>query len=72
MQIILREATASDARGIARVHVESWKTTYRGLIADEYIDSIFYADREQLWAKLINFTKRLNRDSYLWHLWMTR
>lgn len=55
MQIILREATASDARGIARVHVESWKATYRGLIADEYIDSISYADREQLWAKLINF-----------------
>lgn len=35
--MIVRPATASDADAIARVHVASWQTTYRGILADDYL-----------------------------------
>lgn len=36
----LRPATPDDAHGIARVHIESWKTTYRGIMPDSVIDNL--------------------------------
>jgi ribosomal protein S18 acetylase RimI-like enzyme len=38
--IQIREASERDAQALARVHVESWKSTYRGLIPDSYLDSL--------------------------------
>lgn len=35
--VIIREAILRDAAGIARVHVESWRSTYPGLIPDPYL-----------------------------------
>ena len=29
MEVKIRKATADDAKGIARVHVDAWKSTYR-------------------------------------------
>jgi hypothetical protein len=34
----VREANAGDAAAIARLHVESWRATYRGILRDEYLD----------------------------------
>lgn len=47
----IREAAASDAVGIAKVHVDSWKTTYKGIIPDSYLASLSYAKRTALWKK---------------------
>jgi ribosomal protein S18 acetylase RimI-like enzyme len=38
--ILIREGTEKDAEGLARVHVESWKSTYRGLVPDDYLGSL--------------------------------
>jgi len=40
----VRRATADDLRGMARVHVETWKTTYRGLVPDEKLDRLNVED----------------------------
>ncbi|MFD1032523.1 GNAT family N-acetyltransferase [Metaplanococcus flavidus] len=45
----IRKAALSDARGIAEVHVDSWITTYRNIIPDEYLNQLTYEAREQLW-----------------------
>lgn len=37
---MIREATALDAEAIARVQVRSWQSTYRGIIADAYLDGM--------------------------------
>jgi ribosomal protein S18 acetylase RimI-like enzyme len=37
MQIIIRPAVISDAASMARVRVETWRTSYRGLIPDASI-----------------------------------
>ena len=36
-QAVIRQATPEDARAIAAVHVDSWRTTYRGLLRDAYL-----------------------------------
>jgi ribosomal protein S18 acetylase RimI-like enzyme len=44
----VRAAVADDAYDVARVHVRSWRSAYRGLIAQEYLDSLepaTWADR---------------------------
>lgn len=38
--IRIEQALEQDIEGIAYVHTESWKTTYRGLISDEFLNPI--------------------------------
>lgn len=40
LQMHVREATIEDAEAIARVHLASWKTTYPGIIPQDYIDGL--------------------------------
>ncbi|HYM95946.1 MAG TPA: GNAT family N-acetyltransferase [Candidatus Sulfotelmatobacter sp.] len=45
---MVRRAKLDDADAIARVHVASWRTTYRGLLPDDFLASMTearYADR---------------------------
>ena len=37
---IFRKAQLGDQEGIAKVHIASWLETYRGLIADSYLDQL--------------------------------
>lgn len=43
--ILLRDATPADAQAVARVHVRTWQTAYRGLLPDEYLDGMRAEDR---------------------------
>ncbi len=38
--LVIRQPTLDDAFEIARVHAESWQTAYRGIVPDEFLDSI--------------------------------
>ena len=49
MPILIREAVLADAAGIARVHVESWRTTYPGIMPQEHLDALSVAEHERLW-----------------------
>ncbi|WP_340007202.1 GNAT family N-acetyltransferase [Paenibacillus sp. FSL K6-0276] len=59
----IREATSSDIDGIAYVHAESWKTTYKGLISDEFLDKITVEARRKLWIR--NF-ETPNKDEVMY------
>jgi L-amino acid N-acyltransferase YncA len=52
--MMIREAVLKDAAGIANVHVESWKTTYRGIISDQFLDSLSYTEREKRWQATLS------------------
>ena len=52
--MVIREAIHTDAPGIARVHVDTWRTTYRGIMPDDYLDSLSYDTRADFWARLIS------------------
>ncbi|WP_226682933.1 GNAT family N-acetyltransferase [Sutcliffiella horikoshii] len=51
--IKIRKANLSDTKGIAKVHVESWKTTYANIVPDEYLNKLTYESREQIWINSI-------------------
>jgi L-amino acid N-acyltransferase YncA len=54
----IREARVEDAASIAKVHVDSWRTTYRGIIANTYLEALSYEDRERFWHSLLERTER--------------
>ena len=45
----IRVAEMRDAPAIAHVHVQSWLTTYQGIVPDEYLASLNEAERVPLW-----------------------
>ncbi|RFB14722.1 GNAT family N-acetyltransferase [Bacillus sp. HNG] len=49
----IRKAVLSDARGIAQVHVDSWRTTYSGIVPDVYLEKLSYESREKAWKSRI-------------------
>lgn len=51
--ITIRAANPDDAAGIARVHVESWRTTYRGIVPSEYLERMSPERRERFWGSVI-------------------
>jgi GNAT superfamily N-acetyltransferase len=50
----IREATARDAVAIAHVHVESWRTTYAGIVPDAYLAGLDEGLRAQLWREFLD------------------
>ena len=51
--MIIREARIEDAAGIAKVHVDTWRTTYAGILPDEHLANLSYERREKLWIDYI-------------------
>lgn len=50
-EITVRPAVPSDAAAMARVHVASWRSTYRGMMPDAMLDDPgFVARREGFWT----------------------
>ena len=47
MSETIRVAYSDDAPGIARVHVDSWRTTYKGIVSDDVLANLSYSQREQ-------------------------
>jgi L-amino acid N-acyltransferase YncA len=47
----IRRATLGDATGIANVHVQTWRSTYKGIIPDEYLDSLTIENRTKSWQR---------------------
>jgi len=49
----IRKAVLADASGIAKVHVDSWRTTYADIVPKDYLNRLSYESREQLWKNSI-------------------
>lgn len=57
----IRLATAQDAQGIARVHVDSWRSTYRGIIPDEVLARLSVERRAEGWREAAALSGRSGR-----------
>lgn len=53
MSVILRQATLEDAPGISRVHVDSWREAYPGIMPDDLLTRLSYEQREQGWRRVL-------------------
>ncbi len=49
----VRQATAGDADAIAHVKVDTWRTTYRSMVPDSYLDRMSYAAHAGDWSRII-------------------
>lgn len=47
----IRPAQLEDAEGIAKVHVDSWQSTYRGIISQDYLDNRTYLQFTEFWKQ---------------------
>jgi L-amino acid N-acyltransferase YncA len=51
--IDVRKAKLGDEGGIAQVHVDSWRTTYNGIINDKILNNLSVERRETHWRNAI-------------------
>lgn len=54
--IVIKRAAAKDARDIAQVHVESWQTTYAGIVPQRYLDGLSAWERAEYWRDILSRT----------------
>jgi GNAT superfamily N-acetyltransferase len=52
MEFRIRKAAAADAHAIATVHVESWRSTYAGIVPDEFLAALSIDKREEMWTEI--------------------
>ncbi len=48
---LVRRALVSDAQAIAQVHVESWRSTYAGIVPDSFLAQLDEAERAMQWRE---------------------
>src|SRR5450432_2504837 len=52
--VLIRTATEKDAEAISHVHVESWRTTYAGIVPASYLDGLNQAERVPVWREWLS------------------
>jgi ribosomal protein S18 acetylase RimI-like enzyme len=53
----VRRAEARDVAAIARIHVDGWRSTYSGIVPDDYLAGMSYESREQRWKAALGDPK---------------
>lgn len=54
LNIVLRQAVTSDAETLAALHTESWRSAYRGILSDDYLDGTIFDERRKYWQESVN------------------
>jgi hypothetical protein len=54
----IRSASPCDARGIAEVHVSSWRIAYEGVMPVAVLDALSVDKREQFWRESLSRAER--------------
>lgn len=52
-EIQLRRATVADAQAIAAIRIEGWRTSYRGMIPDTYLDNMQLDENVLHWRTIL-------------------
>ncbi len=61
----IRKAKLGDEVEIAHVHVNSWKSTYKGLIPDSFLNSLSVESRTSMWAESIKQMQSTNGQMFV-------
>jgi ribosomal protein S18 acetylase RimI-like enzyme len=55
--MLVRTANAADAQKVAQIHVETWRTAYRGQVSDAVLDSQSVERRAAFWRERLTQAK---------------
>ena len=58
MAVLIRAAEFDDATRLGRVHVEAWRATYRGLLPDDYLDTLSDIRQAAFWSRVLDDADR--------------
>ena len=58
----IRPATPADANALAKLHIDSWRAAYRGLVPDPHLASLDYDRRAQRFRESLS---RHAEETYL-------
>ena len=50
---MIRKATVIDAYDIARIHVNTWREAYRGIVPQSHLDSLSIEKRQDNWIRIL-------------------
>jgi len=51
---VLRAMRAEDADDVAALHATSWRSAYRGMLTDDFLDNDVVADRQAVWRERLH------------------
>ena len=54
MAIIMREARLEDATAIAKVYIEGWRTTYPGIVPEDYLANMSMEEHTKRWQNILS------------------
>ncbi len=60
MAVMIRKALPRDAMGIGRVHVESWRETYAGILPTDFLVGLSQATQARRWRRRIRSVEARN------------
>ncbi|WP_205758505.1 GNAT family N-acetyltransferase [Lysinibacillus sp. SGAir0095] len=49
----IRAARLEDAKAIAKVQVDTWRTTYKNIVPEDYLRNMSYEHQESIWKQII-------------------
>lgn len=52
--MLIRRASLADLSGLVKVHVDAWKSTYRGIVPDDYLDRLNYEQGAKGWERMLS------------------
>jgi len=52
--VVIREANLADVGAIAKVHVDTWRTTYSKLIPADFLANLSYEKRAKKWVEILS------------------
>ena len=55
----IRKATLHDAEQISKVHVATWKMTYKGFLSESFLENVTPESRYILWRKNIDDSNKI-------------
>ena len=53
MDVRIREAVPEDAGPMAKVHIDTWRTAYAGIVPSEHLAGLSYERREAVWVQIL-------------------
>lgn len=58
-EVVIRVAVPSDAESIARVHIDAWRSTYKGILPEEYLAKLSYEKGTRRWEANLGGEEKL-------------
>ena len=59
-EVTVRSAVPADAEAIARVHVDTWRSAYKGILPDECLAKLSYGKGTARWSTTLSAKRKLS------------